>query len=69
MRSRKAWVTLVLLIVAIAVVLMRFNLAALPGPGRLETRLANRGRHFLIGRASRQGIPPPPKDRKASAQR
>lgn len=69
MRSRTAWVILVLLVAVIAIALMRFNLAALPEPGRLETRLANRGRHFLIRRGSRQGIPAPPKDKKASIEK
>lgn len=65
MRARTAWAFLILVAVVIAVALMRFNLAALPDPGRLETRVANRARRFLIRRASRQGIPPAPKDRKA----
>jgi mono/diheme cytochrome c family protein len=69
MRSRTAWVILVFLVAMIAVALMRFNLTALPEPGRLETRLANRGRHFLIRRASRQGIPPSPQNRSASSAR
>jgi mono/diheme cytochrome c family protein len=46
--------------------LMRFNLTALPEPGRLETAVANLGTHFLIRRASRQRIPKRPVDTKAS---
>ena len=56
--------TLAALVVLAA--LMRFNLTALPEPGHLETRVANRARRFLIHRASRTGIPPRPLDAKAS---
>jgi mono/diheme cytochrome c family protein len=68
MQSRLAW-TIAILVVAVIVIgilLMRFNLTALEEPGRLETLVADRGRHFLIHRASRRGIPPPPGDKKAS---
>jgi len=44
-----------------------FNLAALPDPGGNETLLATRAKHQLVARASREGIPPRPKDRAASA--
>jgi mono/diheme cytochrome c family protein len=44
-----------------------FNLAALPEPGGKETALATRAKHQLVARASREGIPPRPKDRAASA--
>lgn len=43
-----------------------FNLSALPEPGRMETSLATSGKRFLIRRASRGKIPPPPADVKAS---
>src|SRR5260370_38601979 len=68
MRSRTAWTILVLVVVliVIAITLMRFNLSALQEPGRLETSVANWGTHFLIRRASRQGIPARPVDTKAS---
>jgi mono/diheme cytochrome c family protein len=69
MRSRTFWIVFVLIALAIAGVaafLMRFNLSALEGPGYLETSIANRGKRFLIRRASRQEIPAPPKDKKAS---
>lgn len=66
MQSRVAWTIVILLLVVIVVMLMRFNLTALQEPGRLETLVANRGTRFLIHRASRQGIPPPPADLKAS---
>jgi mono/diheme cytochrome c family protein len=44
-----------------------FNLAALPEPGGKETALATRAKHQLVARASREGIPPRPKDRAVSA--
>lgn len=54
------------LIVAVAVVASRFTLSALPEPGRAETFLANKVKHYLVHRSSRQGIPPPPADFAAS---
>src|SRR5215471_161010 len=62
MRSRITWTILVLVVVLIVIALMRFKLTALQEPGRLETSVANWGTHFLIRRASRDGIPPRPKD-------
>jgi mono/diheme cytochrome c family protein len=44
----------------------QFDLSAVPEPGRVETLLATKGRHFLVRRASRGEIPPPPADMKAS---
>ena len=66
MRSRTAWTVLVLVVV-IVIVLMHFSLTALKEPGRLETSVANFGTHFLIGKASRHGIPQRPKGTQASA--
>ena len=57
---------LAVVLIVIAIALMRFNLSALKEPGRLETSVANWGTHFLIRRASRQGIPARPVDTKAS---
>lgn len=53
-------------IVLIGIFLTRFSLSAIAGPGSLETRMANRAKHFLISRASRQIVPPIPADKKAS---
>jgi mono/diheme cytochrome c family protein len=47
---------------------LRFNFTALPKPGLLETRFANRAKLFFIGRASREGIPPAPGDKEASIE-
>jgi len=66
MRSRIVWTIVVLVAVVIVIVLMHFNLSALPEPGRLETRAADLSKGFLIRRATRQGIPPRPLDIKAS---
>ena len=60
MRSRMAWAIFVLLVVLIVIVLMRFDLTALHGPGRAETRLTNLPKRFFIYRASRRGILRPP---------
>ncbi len=57
---------LAVVLIVIGIALRRFNLSALQEPGRLETSVANWGTHFLIRRASRQGIPARPVDTKAS---
>ena len=69
MRSRMAWAISGLVVVLIVIALMRFNLTALREPGPNETRLANSAKRYFIYRASRHGIPPPPKDTKASIER
>ena len=54
--------------VSFAVAALSFNLAALPAPGRFETRVADFSKGLLIDRASRRGIPPRPVDMKASVE-
>jgi len=44
----------VLLIVVLGIFALEFNLSALPNPGPIETRLANAGKRFLIGRYARK---------------
>jgi mono/diheme cytochrome c family protein len=67
MRSRIVWaVVLVLAVALILIALVRFNLSALPEPGRLETRVITLAKRFLIERASEHGIPPRPADKRAS---
>jgi len=69
MRPRILWtlfLLVALLIALITVFLARFSLTAVEEPGRLETSLADWGKHFLIRRASRKGISAPPKEKKAS---
>ncbi len=54
----------VLLLVAIAVAAVsQFTLSALPEPGRTETLLATKAKHYLVRRSTREGIPPVPGDR------
>jgi cytochrome c553 len=66
MRSRIGWTILALGAVLILVVLMAFNLSALPEPGRLETRFSELAKRFFIHHASCHGVPPRPLDTKAS---
>ncbi len=69
MRRRTAGILLVLVILAaagVAAFVMRFNLTALEEPGHLEISVANWGKRFLIERASRKEIPPPPENKNAS---
>ena len=61
-----AWAILVLAVVLIMFALLRINVTAVQGPGRLETFVANRATRFFIHKAGRQGIPTPPLDTKAS---
>ena len=55
------------LVIAV-VAITQFPLSALPEPGRLETALATRAKHYLVHRNSREGIPPAPADRQASTK-
>jgi mono/diheme cytochrome c family protein len=65
MRSRIAWTIVLLVVVLIVTALTHFNLTALQEPSGLETRISHRATRFLIGRASRQGIPERPPATKA----
>ncbi|MGH9565268.1 MAG: c-type cytochrome [Candidatus Angelobacter sp.] len=69
MRHRTLWIAslLIVLLIALGVFLLgRFSLTSLDEPGRFETAMANKGKHFLVQRASRQGIPERPGNHKAS---
>jgi mono/diheme cytochrome c family protein len=68
MRVRIAWTVLTLVVLVIVIALTRFNLSALQAPGSVETALSNRAKRFLIGHASRHGIPPRPHDIKTSVE-
>jgi len=59
-------VVILLLLFVGGVAAFRFDLSALPEPGRMETALATKGKRFLVRRASRGEIPPAPTDRDAS---
>src|SRR5579864_8144882 len=47
----------VLLLAGGALVVSRFSVTALNEPGKTETFLATKAKHFLVSRGSRQGIP------------
>lgn len=68
MRSRIVWAILLLAAGLAVFAALSFNLAALPEPGPVETRIVNSAKRFLIHRASRTGIPPRPADIKASVE-
>ena len=54
-------VAVVVIVFGVAILGLGFNPSALPNPGRLETRVANMGKHWLIARyASRGSIKLPP---------
>ena len=59
---------LVLLAAIVAAATSLFTLSALPEPGRTETFLATRAKHYLVRRSSREGAPPAPEDRLASTK-
>src|SRR5216683_3134674 len=67
--KRLVWITvsiLILVLVGGGVMASQFDLSALPEPGRTETLLATKAKHFFVRRASRAGPPPAPTDMKAS---
>jgi len=63
---RRAWVITILILVAVLVsgslLLSRFSLTALPEPGQTEMFLANKAKHFLVARGSRESVPNEPPD-------
>jgi mono/diheme cytochrome c family protein len=66
-RTRVAATILVIALVVVAIVVAsRFSLAAVEEPGRAETFLATKGKHFLIARESRVGLPKEPANTLAS---
>lgn len=63
----------VVVLIAIAVIVVagiiaasRFNLSALPEPGRFEVYVATKGKHFLVRARSRDGVPGEPASSPAS---
>ena len=61
MKRRIIIIIVVIIVVALAgFAASQFNLSALNEPGKIETYLATQAKHFLIGRASREGLPPEP---------
>jgi mono/diheme cytochrome c family protein len=59
----------VVLAVLIGIAETRFNLTARSNPGPVEIRIANLSKRLFIYHASRHGIPPQPRDTKASIER
>lgn len=53
-------IAVVMVLVGVGWFASRATLSALEPPGRAETYLATRAKHFLVGRASRGLIVPPP---------
>ena len=62
-----AGVLMIALVVA-ALVAAQFTLSALPEPGRVETALATKAKHYLVHRSSREGIPHAPSDPQAATK-
>ncbi len=58
-------VVLVLIAVIAVAAASQFTLSALPEPGRTETLLATKTKHYLVHRSSREGTLPAPVDRQA----
>jgi mono/diheme cytochrome c family protein len=58
--KRLLWVAVILLALVLAggIMASQFNLSALPEPGKTETAIATKAKHFLVRRASRAGVPP-----------
>jgi mono/diheme cytochrome c family protein len=69
----KRWVLIILIALGFAAVVViagffQIRLDALQEPGDLETLLTTRGKHILVSRSSRDGIPPPPTNLQASIE-
>jgi mono/diheme cytochrome c family protein len=64
----RAGIALAFLIAAGIVLLTQISIAALQEPGRVETALATRTKHFLVRRSSREEIPPAPTNLQASIE-
>jgi mono/diheme cytochrome c family protein len=69
----KRWILITIAALLIGILLLIAGLAqikidALQEPGRLETGLASRAKHILIGWSSRTGIPPAPTNLQASIE-
>jgi mono/diheme cytochrome c family protein len=58
-KIKAAVLAIVVFIFVVGFAASRFSLAALEEPSRMEISLATAGKHFLISRASRHGVPSP----------
>jgi mono/diheme cytochrome c family protein len=57
---------LIIVLVVAALVTTGLTLSALPEPGRVETAMATKAKHYLVRRSSREGIPHAPFDRQGA---
>jgi mono/diheme cytochrome c family protein len=66
--KRLLWIAPLLfaLVLVGGVMASQFNLSALPEPGKTETVIATKAKHYLVRRASGVGIPPALTDMQAS---
>jgi len=70
MLKRTLWIAAFIVALALAggVLAAQFNLSALPEPGKTETLLATKAKHFYVRRASRTVLPVKPRDERISVQ-
>jgi mono/diheme cytochrome c family protein len=61
-------VVFALLIAGALLAISQFSLSSMPEPGHIETYLATKAKHIFAGRGSRDAIPPPPSNLKASIE-
>ena len=58
---RRGWIVIVIVSVVLlaggGLLASQFSLSALPEPGRAETLLATKAKHFLVAKGSREGVP------------
>lgn len=55
-----AAIVLVIVLAGVSLLISGFSLSALAEPGSAEIALANKAKRFLVGRASRHGVPDEP---------
>ena len=55
-------------VIGLMIAVSQYSLSATPEPGKLEIYLATRAKHVLIRRSSREPIPAPPSNLKASTE-
>jgi mono/diheme cytochrome c family protein len=70
MLKRTLWIAALIVALALAggVLTAQFNLSALPEPGKTETLLATKAKHFYARRASRTVLAVKPRDERISVQ-
>ena len=69
MKRRGAVLTFLVVLIALVVAVLHFDLSAIPEPGKIEIYIAGKLRHMLVSRASsRERIPPAPANRSVSIE-